>query len=504
MCGASAVSRPTQAWATDYHVGPGQKHATIGAVPWYALKAGDTVFIHYRPTPYYEKFLISGRGTPMQWIRVIGVPGPGGELPIVSGNNATTSANMHYRWQAASGTSTIQHLGVVQIAAPPGDDAPLPAYIEIANLRIQDGFKTNQFTAENGTRANYDGFAACIYARSVQHLIVRDNALTDCGLGFYNWTGSGTHWWDGLQVDTIVRGNYFFNNGSPRSYTEHQSYTESDGVIYEYNRFGPMRSGAMGSQLKDRSAGTIIRYNYIEGSPSGWMIDLVEPENGYEALGAKAAYAQAFVYGNVMVSRGATINGPNMVHWNEDHQRGVGRAVRPGSTLFFYHNTVVVIADQPDFYSFHIFNTTWGGYDCPSAAPAGVIDIRNNIIAALPRTAGARTPTMKFAHCSTTNLAFGANWVSPGWLSGATASVSGGANLISPANNLPGFMSPTDFHLAAGSSALGIGGALAPAVVNNPLQQSLVPVLQYVEHQQATTRERNGAGSDAGAFERRR
>ncbi len=491
---------PAHAWATDYHVGPNQAYATIGAVRWYTLRPGDNVFIHYKPTPYYEKFLISTRGTPTQWIRVVGVPGPGGELPIVSGKNATTSANMHYHWPSASGSSAIQHLGVVQIAAGAGDHAPLPAYIEIAQLRIQDGFKTNQFTAENGTRANFDGFAACIYARSVQHLIVRDNILTDCGQGFYNWTGSGVDWWDGLQMDTVVRGNYFYNNGNPQSYTEHQSYTESDGVIYEYNRFGPMRTGAMGSQLKDRSAGTVIRYNYIEASPSGWMIDLVEPENGYEALGPKAAYKQTFLYGNVMISKGATVNGPNMVHWNEDHQMGVGRAVQPGSKLFFYHNTVLVVADRADFYAFHLFNTTWGGYDCPSASLPGVIDIRNNIVALVPRTSGA-TPMMKFAHCTSTNLAFGPNWVSPGWLSGTTASVTGVTSLVTPANNSPGFIGPTDLHLTAGSSAAAIGGALAPEVVSNSLQQSLVPSHQYVEHQRVTTRERSGAGSDAGAFE---
>src|SRR5215831_11528590 len=29
--------------ATDYHIGPGQQYTTIGSVPWYNLKAGDTV-----------------------------------------------------------------------------------------------------------------------------------------------------------------------------------------------------------------------------------------------------------------------------------------------------------------------------------------------------------------------------------------------------------------------------------------------------------------------------
>jgi hypothetical protein len=407
---------------------------------------------------------------------------------------------MHYHWPAATGSSAIQNLGVVQIAAGAGERAPVPGYIEIASLRIQDGFSSNQFTAEDGSRASFDGFAACIYARSVQHLIVRDNVLTGCGQGFYNWTGSGDAWWDGLQVDTVVRGNYFYDNGNPGSYREHQSYTESDGVTYEHNHFGPMRVGAMGSQLKDRSAGTVIRYNYVEASPSGWMMDLVEPENGYAALGAKPTYRQTFVYGNVLISTSASRVAPNLVHWNEDHQAGLGRAVQPGSRLFFYHNTVLVAADQSDFREFHIFNTTWGGYDCATTAPAGVIDVRNNIFAAIPRTPYGRPPTTKFAHCNHTNVLFGSNWVSPGWLSGTAGSVTGTSSLLSPSSS-PGFVSATDLHLTRDSSAARIGSALAPEVLSNSLRQPLVPSLQYVPHQRVMTRATSGVGSDAGAFE---
>jgi hypothetical protein len=85
---------PAVGWgAKDYHVGPDQPYTTIGSVPWYNLQAGDTVYIHYKSMPYYEKFLISGRGTAKQWIRVLGVPGPHGELPVISGNNATSTVS---------------------------------------------------------------------------------------------------------------------------------------------------------------------------------------------------------------------------------------------------------------------------------------------------------------------------------------------------------------------------------------------------------------------------
>jgi hypothetical protein len=497
---------PVAAAATDYRVGPGQTYTTIGAVPWYNLQAGDTVYIHYRTSAqggaYHEKFLISGRGTPTQWIRVLGVPGPKGELPVISGANATTSTNMHYRWETPN---MIQWDGVIQIAvrADEASGPPLPGYIEIANLQVQDGYATYRFTAENGTTLNYEGFAACIYARSVKHILIRNNVLTNCGQGFYNWTGDGSNggdtWWDGIQTDTVIRGNYFYNNGHVNSYTEHQAYSESDGVIYEYNRFGPQRPKALGSQLKDRSVGTVIRYNYIEQSLEGYDIDLVEPQESYGFVHNKPTYKQAFVYGNTIVSDSII---QNMIHWNEDHYANVGRATLSGGKLFFYDNTVVAMADATGWKPTHVmFNGHYGGYDCPPNPLPGVIDVRNNIFAALPRTPGAAVPQIRFGYCGKENFAFGKNWVTPGYTVNG-AMVTGASNLVTPASNNPGFLRPAgnDFHLAAGSSALGIGGALAPEVTNNSLGLDLTPTQQYVYHQRATARASSGAGSDVGAF----
>ena len=459
--------------ATDYHVGPGQTYTQIGQVPWYALQAGDTVYIHYQSTPYREKFLISGQGTASQWIRVLGVPGPNGELPIISGSGATTSTNNHYRWQSPQ---LVQWDGVIQIAVradnSDGSTPPLPAYIEVANLQVQDGFSSYSFTAENGTTSQYEGFAACIYARSAKHILIRNNVLTNCGQGFYNWTGDGSSggntWWDGVATDITLRANYFYNNGNPNSYTEHQTYTESDGVTIEYNRYGPQRTNALGSQLKDRSAGTVIRYNYIEQSPAGWDLDLVEPQESYPVLGSKNTYQQAFVYGNAIINKGVSYD-PNIVHWNEDHQAGQGRATLSTGRLYFYDNTVVTVANQSDMSVFSVFNVTWGAYECHSPT-AGTIDLRNNIFAVIPRTTGSAIPTQQFGYCGTENFNFGTNWISPGYtVHGGT--VAGTANIVSPTNNDPSFVSlaTNDMHIAPGSSAAGIATALASQVTSNYL-----------------------------------
>ena len=498
---------------TTYHVGPGQAYVNIGDVPWYALQAGDTVYIHYRATPYREKFLISTRGTPSQWFRVLGVPGPNGELPVISGDGATTSTNMHHHWQTPT---DFQLLGVVHVAVHDGDTAPIPGYIEIANLKIQDGYSAYTFTAENGATEAYDTFAACLYARSPQNLLVHDCEFTNCGLGFYNWTADGSVdlWWGALAKNITIRDNYFHGNGSS-GWTEHQIYTEADTTIIEGNRFGPMRATALGSQIKDRSAGTVIRYNWIDQSPSGWDIDLVEPENGWGDVGlgfANPRYRTAFVYGNVIHSNGQS-SAPNYIHWNEDHQTqgnpnaqpggaGPGRAVWPGSPpgkLLFYNNTVVTVLNS----SWHIFNLTFGAYECAPGSPTGVIDVRNNIITTRPGVASP--PVMEWAYCGQENFDFGVNWISPGYSSNGHT-VNGLANLFSPTNNNPGFTNSAgqDFTLSAGSSAVGIGLALAPEVTSNALGLDLTPTMQLdpVTKRGRIPRAQSGAGSDAGAFER--
>ena len=50
-------------WSVDYHVGPGQTYLNINDVPWELMNAGDNVFIHYRPSPYLEKWVINVPGT---------------------------------------------------------------------------------------------------------------------------------------------------------------------------------------------------------------------------------------------------------------------------------------------------------------------------------------------------------------------------------------------------------------------------------------------------------
>src|SRR5262245_38421410 len=86
----------TNAHSVTYEVGPGKPYTTIGAVPWENLNGGDTVLIHWRSTPYNEKWVICRQGTNNAPITVRGVPGTGGELPIIDGNGATTRSALNF------------------------------------------------------------------------------------------------------------------------------------------------------------------------------------------------------------------------------------------------------------------------------------------------------------------------------------------------------------------------------------------------------------------------
>ena len=487
-----------KAQAADFQVGPGQAYTTIGSVPWYALAPGDTVYIHY--AIYHEKFQVSTRGTAQNHIRVIGVPDNNGNLPIIDGQDATTSNNNHFHWQDPT---QVQTSGVVFISIN-SDAAPMPAYIEIKNLEIKNGYTNSNFSAENGSILAYNGFAAGVNIRAAEHILIENCIIHDNGQAIYNWTGSGSDWWDGLSKDIILRGNYFYGNGVVGGYGSHQTYTEAEGVVIEYNHYGPVRAGSLGSELKDRSAGTIIRYNLFDSAPLGWFLDLVEPQNGWGALGVMDIFKQTFVFGNVIINK--ENHTPNYVHWNEDQTGGIGRAFVSGGKLLFYNNTILTVANQSDMgwdvpsSAFHLFNTTYGAYDCSPISPTGIIDIRNNIFAVQPRTAGQPVPIQRFAYCNDQNFNFGKNWVSPGWITNTSGVVTGTSNIISPVGNNPGFadINLNNLRLVAGSSAIGAAGVLAPEITSNYLGLNLSPIAQYVANQNSEVR---ASLNDIGAYE---
>ncbi|MCF6306364.1 MAG: T9SS type A sorting domain-containing protein [Flavobacteriaceae bacterium] len=306
-------------YATDYHVGLSQPLTTISEVPWATLNAGDRVYIHWRATPYKEKWVINRQGTAQNRIEIIGVNNAQGQQPIIDGNDAVTVNNVNF-WN--------ENRGVIKIG---GSNVPadgLPTYITIENLEIRSARPAYQFTNDNGQTETYISNAASIYIEKGANIIIRNCTLHDSGNGIFIGANAGQ------SENILIEKNYIYNNGIVGSYYEHNTYTAAINTTYQFNRFGPLRTGADGNNLKDRSAGLIVKYNWIEGGNR--QLDLVDSYDVPEVAN-HPNYNTTHVYGNILIEPDDAGNS-QIIHYGGDS--GVTAGYRKG-TLYFYNNTVI-------------------------------------------------------------------------------------------------------------------------------------------------------------------
>jgi PKD repeat protein len=444
--------------AATYDVGPGQPYASIGAVPLATLQPGDTVRIHYRATPYKEKWVIARQGTAAQPITFTGVAGPGGELPIIEGIGATTAPGLNY-WSEGR--------GVIKIGGSNTPADTMPQYIVIENLEIRGARSTYSFTDDTGATASYSANASTIYIEKCEHCVIRNNVMHDAGNGFFVASSDTAP-----SRDIVVEGNRIYDNGNVSSIYEHNIYTAAIGIRFEGNYLGALRTGAGGNNLKDRSAGTVIRYNWIEGGNR--QLDLVDGEDS-TLIRNDPAYHTTFVYGNVLIEN-ANDGNRQMAHYGGDS--GNSATYRKG-TLYFFNNTLV--SKRTDRTTLFRASTN-----------EETIDARNNIF--YSTAAGS---TVSLADVSGVfNLSN--NWIKPGWVT-SFGNFTGSVNQMSPfvTGSSPGFVDEAgqDYHLIAGSQAVNAGGPLAPAAIpDNDV------IRQYVKHQLTEPRP-NDLAYDIGAFE---
>ena len=224
--------------AVNYEVGPGMSYENIGDVPLESLNPGDSVLIHYRTEPYCEKWVIARSGTVSDNIVFSGVPGSGGELPVIDGRDAVTRLELNY-WSEERG---VINLGGSNI---PDQD---PDYVIIENLDIRSGRSPFTFTDDSGQPGSYSDNAASIYAVSGDYITIKNCILRDCGNGFF-----ASHQSSNITIECC----HIYDNGVEGSYYQHNNYTESNGIVFQYNHFGPLRAGCEGNNLKDRSCGTV-------------------------------------------------------------------------------------------------------------------------------------------------------------------------------------------------------------------------------------------------------
>src|SRR5262249_964365 len=198
--------------------GDGKQYRSLGDVPWGRLRAGDTVRVYWREAPYREKILLSGRGMEGRPIRIVGVPGPGGRLPVIDGRDATTSSQFDYPY------APTQDRGVVIVTRGRGQGwGYKPGHLVIEGLEIRgaykgDGGSSNTFRDARGQTRSYSRNAAAVYVERGEHITVRGCTITDSANGLFV-ASSGSE--EVQSRDILVEGNYIHGNGNPGRDQEH-------------------------------------------------------------------------------------------------------------------------------------------------------------------------------------------------------------------------------------------------------------------------------------------
>ncbi len=386
-----------EASALDYHVDSNPPYQDIGDVPWANLQAGDRIFIHWRESPYKEKWVVNAKGTEQNPIQIIGVSGPQGQQPVIDGNGASTVPGVNF-WN--------EPRGLIKIGGSNTPNNDLPEYIVIENLDLRSARPPFQFTNDNGGTESYSNNAASVYVEIGQNITIRNNTIRDSGNGIFIGANGGQ------TQDILIQGNHIYDNGIEGRIFEHNTYTAAIGIIYEGNRFGPLRDGALGNNLKDRSAGLVVRYNWIEDGNR--QLDLVDAEDS-SVLVNHPSYATTHVYGNVLIESEGQGNS-QIIHYGGDS--GTTSDYRKGD-LYFYNNTVVstrsgnttLMRLSTNDETAHVFNNVYYGTangssqalidgngvmniqhnwfktdwnDCHCSPNGSVIDFNNNISSSSP------------------------------------------------------------------------------------------------------------------------
>jgi hypothetical protein len=443
--------------ATDYHIGPGQALTSISQAPWDNLQAGDNIYIHWQAQAYFEKWVINAQGTAQNPISVIGVSNSSGDKPVIDGNGAVTVAGVNF-WNESR--------GVIKVGGSNTPSDGLPQYIVIENLDIRSGRPPFQFTDDGGNVQSYVNNAASIYVEKAANLTIRNCTLHDSGNGLFIGAFNGD------TQNILIEKNYIYDNGNVARIFEHNTYTAGINVTYQYNRFGPLRSGAGGNNLKDRSAGLKVRYNWIESGNR--QLDLVDAEDSI-VLVNHPSYSTTFVYGNVLIEPDGAGNS-QIIHYGGDS--GTTSEYRKG-TLYLYNNTIIstrsgnttLVNLSTNDESAQVFNNilynTANGSNFAMIDNNGILNLFNNWI-----------PT-NWRDCHCTPL-------------GTVSDM--GNNIEGNDPQFTDFLSQ-DFSLQSNSTVINNGVTLLPTLLpeNNLLQQ-------YIKHQSFENRP-NESSLDMGAFE---
>jgi hypothetical protein len=293
-----------------YNVGPGKKYLELDAVPFGSLVAGDVVNVYARATPYKTKIGLRAQGTIAAPVVINGVTDAACQKPVLDFAGAKTA-----RGSVAVFDKTPQYgesLGGVVIKRGPGDayGSYEPKFIIVQGLQLQGAHTGASYTTLAGNTAAYGAFTACLWVQQGQDFIIRNNIMTDCGVGIFIMAK------DGLLSETTTRvaiaNNRVYGNGVVGSYSEHDLYVQAASPIVEGNFIGPNRSGSQGSSYKSRSSGEVFRHNYVRCTAR--CLDFVHSEEQSNGIVKQPDYGTDYVYSNTIIS-----TGPGAIHYGGDN-----------------------------------------------------------------------------------------------------------------------------------------------------------------------------------------
>ncbi len=498
---------------TDYPVGPGQTYPDISDIPWDNLGPGDTVRIHHRSSPYREKIVIRSSGTEQDPIRICGVKAANGERPVLDGDGAINDPD-----DAAAYTTYAPMEGLAMIMIYNQDYHLKDSNIIIDGLHIRNAKNTFSYTRVNGSSDTYENGAACIRIQAGDNIVIRDNEIENCGNGIFTMSQgyNEAH----LTRNLLIEGNYIHQSGQAGSYREHGLYIQAIGATYQYNRFGSNAPGAGGATLKERVAGSVIRYNWFEGGSSRFL-DLVEVEDAapwyivkeyLSELGctdinncpgidpdrlqkvqeAEAMYRKTHVYGNFFDHVGGQTDAGSMVHYGWDNDIALARE----GILYFYHNTVSIQQDRNDSWRFRLFDmrNNYGG----TPKSRETIEAFNNIIYYRNETPGEDPAYLCMSNSGGT-VNFGTNWISNFNQGDSLANCYYGDAANAPTlNGLDNLLDGTNAPAPADSSLQTLN---TPLVVGKA--QTLPPAAMPTNHEYKIHQNRNHrpSANDLGAME---
>ncbi|WP_308639622.1 right-handed parallel beta-helix repeat-containing protein [Paenibacillus silvisoli] len=473
---------PNEAPPATVEIGPGKTYANINDFAWETLKAGDVVYIYYRPEPYREKIGIFASGTKEQPIIIHGVPGPNGELPKIDGSGAT------FRPQNPVPNA---NRSLVRI----GKDSKGASYVTFENFEVMNAHASKKYVNASGALASYGFNASGIWIDNGDHVTLRNNTIHDNGNGIFGT--SSMYVWEGALIDytskdLLIQGNSVYGNGNVGRMFEHNSYIAAIGTVYENNHYGDLLAGSQGYGLKDRGAGTVVRYNWIEGGRRQIALDDGEDT---PRIVFDPTYNTSYVYGNLLIERDHLFD-----TWGDDEIINFGgdnAAVHDRhGTLNFMNNTVVTYRQQRVYGQDGVPGLKDPGRTERTVlfyAPGKHVDARNNAF----HHAGANPAPLVITDDDGT-IELRNNWFTTGYdYDFNEPSRVPAKNIGTRTGTDPGFIDVTlgvqNYKLKAGSALIDAGANLNGAF-GDLLEK------QYALHQQSEKRPDKGK-LDIGAFE---